>query len=137
MKTIIAQLIDDFHERKRPVLLARQTKMVQIPSKANVVIGMRRTGKTFFCYQKMQELLADGISITQLLYLNFEDDRLIGFTVQDFQAIIDVYYGKYPEHRDTHCHFFFDEIQRQNMLKWLVMSMADLSMAYLLVVMAI
>jgi len=111
MKTIIAQLIDDFHERKRPVLLARQTKMVQVLGKANVVIGMRRTGKTFFCYQKMQELFADGISITQLLYLNFEDDRLIGFTVQDFQAILDVYYGKYPELRDTRCHFFFDEIQ--------------------------
>lgn len=28
MKTIIAQLIEDFHERKPPVLLARQQKMV-------------------------------------------------------------------------------------------------------------
>lgn len=116
MKTIIAQLIDDFHERKRPVLFTRQTKMVQVPGKANVVIGMRRTGKTFFCYQKMQELLADGISITQMLYLNFEDDRLIGFTVQDFQAILDVYYGKYPELHDMKCYFFFDEIQ--SIAKW-------------------
>jgi len=111
MKAIIAQLIDDFHERKRPALVARHKKIVQIPGKANVVIGMRRTGKTFFCYQKMQELVADGISITQMLYLNFEDDRLLGFTIHDFQSILDVYYGKYPDHRDTQCHFFFDEIQ--------------------------
>ncbi len=111
MKTIIAQLIDDFHERKRPALVARHKKIVLIPGKANVVIGMRRTGKTFFCYQKMQELIADGVSITQMLYINFEDDRLLGFTIRDFQAILDVYYGKYPEHRDTQCHFFFDEIQ--------------------------
>ncbi|MEN8217356.1 MAG: ATP-binding protein [Pseudomonadota bacterium] len=114
MKTIIAQLIDDFHERKRPALVARHKKIVQIPGKANVVIGMRRTGKTFFCYQKMQELV--GISITQMLYLNFEDDRLLGFTIHDFQTILDVYYGKYPEHRDTRCHFFFDEIQ--NIAQW-------------------
>ncbi len=111
MKTIIAQLIDDFHERKRPALLARHKKLMLIPGKANVVIGMRRTGKTFFCYQKMQELLASGISITHMLYLNFEDDRLLGFTIHDFQSILDVYYDQYPEHRDTQCHFFFDEIQ--------------------------
>ncbi len=111
MKAIIAQLIDDFHERKLPALLARQKKFVQIPSKANVVIGMRRTGKTFFCYQKMQELIANGTPIAQMLYLNFEDDRLLGFTIHDFQAILDVYFAQYPEHRDTRCHFFFDEIQ--------------------------
>ncbi|TGO02367.1 hypothetical protein PN36_26225 [Candidatus Thiomargarita nelsonii] len=72
---------------------------------------MRRTGKTFFCYQKIQELLATGISITQMLYLNFEDDRLLGFTVHDFQSILDVYYSKYPAYRESRCHFFFDEIQ--------------------------
>ncbi|RKZ82823.1 MAG: hypothetical protein DRR19_20035 [Candidatus Parabeggiatoa sp. nov. 1] len=90
MKTIIAQLIDDFHERKLPTLVARNNKFVQIPGKANVVIGMRRAGKTFFCYQKMQELVADGIPIVQMLYLNFEDARLLGFTNQDFQTLFDV-----------------------------------------------
>lgn len=96
-----------------PKLVARNKKFVQIPGKANVIIGMRRAGKTFFCYQKMQELLAaDIVSMEQMLYLNFEDDRLLGFTVQDFQTILDVYYGKYPSYRDTKCHFFFDEIQR-------------------------
>ena len=56
-------------------------------------------------------MIAKGISITQMLYLNFEDDRLFGFSIHNFQTILDVYYGKYPEHRDTQCHFFFDEIQ--------------------------
>ncbi|MCK5717786.1 MAG: ATP-binding protein [Thiomargarita sp.] len=110
MKTIVTQLIDNFHERKLPVLVKRDKKFVQIPGKADVVIGMRRTGKTFFCYQRMQALLAT-VSIEKLLYLNFEDDRLLGFTVHDFQIILDVYYAKYPEFRDTTCHFFFDEIQ--------------------------
>jgi predicted AAA+ superfamily ATPase len=43
---------------------------------AKVAIGMRRVGKTYFLFQTMRELLAQRISIDQLLYLNFEDDRL-------------------------------------------------------------
>lgn len=70
MKIILTQLIDDFYERNLPPLTIRNKKTVQIPGKANVVIGMRRTGKTFFCYQKMQELIAGGIPITDMLYLN-------------------------------------------------------------------
>jgi predicted AAA+ superfamily ATPase len=109
MKIIIAQLIDDFYERNLPPLTTRNKQTVQIPGKANVVIGMRRTGKTFFCYQKMQELIASGIPLTDMLYLNFEDDRLLGFTVHDFQTILDVYYSN--QDRSTKSHFFFDEIQ--------------------------
>ena len=109
MKIIIAQLIDDFYERNLPPLTTRNKQTVQIPGKANVVIGMRRTGKTFFCYQKMQELIASGIPLTDMLYLNFEDDRLLGFTVHDFQTILDIYYSKQP--REAKSHFFFDEIQ--------------------------
>jgi hypothetical protein len=70
MKPIITQLIDDFHERKLPTLTARQKKFVPVVGKANVVIGMRCTGKTFFCYQKMQELTAISIPTTQILFLN-------------------------------------------------------------------
>ncbi len=109
MKIIISQLIDNFYERNLPSLITRNKKTVEIAGKANVVIGMRRTGKTFFCYQKMQELIATGIPITDMLYLNFEDDRLLGFTVHDFQTILDVYYSN--QYYSTKSYFFFDEIQ--------------------------
>ena len=113
MKQIISQLIDDFLERKFPEgITPRNKKLPSIQGKADVIIGMRRTGKTFFCYQKMNELITEGISREKILYLNFEDDRLLEFKVNDFQLILDVYYGKFPEHRNSKCHFFFDEIQR-------------------------
>ena len=111
MKTIVTQLIDDFYERALPTLVKREREFPFVSGKANVVIGMRRTGKTYFCYQQMNDLLAAGIGKTRLFYLNFEDDRLLRFTVDDFQTILDVYYGKFPDHRETTCHFFFDEIQ--------------------------
>ena len=112
MKNIIAQLIDDFHERKLPEPVIRNKEFPEIKGKADVVIGMRRSGKTWFCYQKIKELIASGIKKEEVLYLNFEDDRLLDFNVHNFQEILDVYFGKYPEHRNTRCNFFFDEIQR-------------------------
>jgi hypothetical protein len=112
MKNIISQLIDDFHERKLPDPVPRNKKFSEAKGKADVIIGMRRTGKTWFCYQKIKDLIAAGIKKEEILYLNFEDDRLLEFRVHHFQEILDVYFGKYPEHRNTRCYFFFDEIQR-------------------------
>jgi len=112
MKNVISQLIDDFHERNFPELVTRNKEFSEVRGKADVVIGMRRAGKTWFCYQKIKELIASGIKKEKNLYLNFEDDRLLEFAVNHFQEILDVYFGKYPEHRSDRCFFFFDEIQR-------------------------
>ena len=112
MKNIILQLIDDFYERELPDLVSRNKEFHEVKGKADVVIGMRRSGKTWFCYQKMKELIASGVKKEEILYLNFEDDRLLDFNVSNFQEILDVYFGKYPENRNIRCNFFFDEIQR-------------------------
>jgi len=112
MKNVISQLIDDFHERNLPEPVIRNREFSEVKGKADVVIGMRRAGKTWFCYQKIKELIASGIKKEEIPYLNFEDDRLLEFNVNNFQEILDVYFGKYPEHRNARCYFFFDEIQR-------------------------
>ncbi|MBN1663688.1 MAG: ATP-binding protein [Deltaproteobacteria bacterium] len=125
MKQIISQLIDDFHERALPDLVQRNKKFAEIKGKADVVIGMRRVGKTWFCYQKIKELIAVGIKKEEILYLNFEDDRLLEFGVDHFQAILDVYFGKYPEHRKGQCYFFFDEIQRIDQWEMFIRRLLD------------
>ena len=112
MKAILSQLLADFHERKLPALTPRRAALPHLPGKATAVIGMRRTGKTWFCFQRMEELLAQGVRSDQLLYLNFEDDRLLDFGVRDFQTVLDVFYSRFPNNRDADCFFFFDEIQR-------------------------
>ena len=112
MKNIITQLIDDFHERKLPEPVKREYNFAELDGKADVVIGMRRSGKTWCCYQKIEELMASGIMKNQILYLNFEDDRLLDFRAGNFDDILNVYFGKYPENKNTRCYFFFDEIQR-------------------------
>ena len=112
MKEIIAHLIDEFHERELPETLSRDRQLLEIRGRASVVIGMRRAGKTWFCFQKITELLAAGIQKEKILYLNFEDDRLLEFDIHHFQDVLDIYYAKYPEHRSHQCYFFFDELQR-------------------------
>ena len=112
MKAILSQLIDDFLERELPNPVAREHNFAEIPGKVDVAMGMRRTGKTFFCYQKMRELAAAGVQRDRILYLNFEDERLLDFSVKDFQAILDIYYGRFPANKDETCYLFFDEIQR-------------------------
>ncbi|MFA6292541.1 MAG: ATP-binding protein [Victivallales bacterium] len=125
MKQLIAQLIDDFHERELPELSDREQTLSELKNKANVVIGMRRTGKTFYCFQRIKKLMSSGTPLTQILYLNFEDDRLLDFSVKDFQSILDVYYGKYPTNRNVKCHFFFDEIQRVDRWEMFIRRLLD------------
>ena len=99
MKTIISQLIDDFQERNLPMPVPRTMVFSEIKGKADVVIGMRRSGRTWFCFQKINQLLENRISRDQILYLNFDDERLLEFTVNHFQAYLDIYYGNTPENK--------------------------------------
>jgi len=125
MKSIIAQLIDDFHERKLPELVVRNKEFSEVKGNAAIITGMRRTGKTWFCYQKIKDLMTSGIKKEKILYLNFEDDRLLEFNVKNFQEILDVYFGKYPEHRNGRCYFFFDEIQRIDQWEMFIRRLLD------------
>lgn len=54
-----------------------------------VFVGVRRAGKSFVLYEKMQQLLRKGHSWDEMLYLSFEDERLVGFTYEDFNAILE------------------------------------------------
>ena len=72
-----------------------------------VFVGLRRAGKSFMLFQKMQEMLASGTGWNEMLYLNFEDDRLTQFDVSDFALILEAHaemYGQRPM-------LFLDEIQ--------------------------
>lgn len=125
MKTIISQLIDDFQERNLPTPVPRTAVFTEIKGKADVVIGMRRSGKTWFCFQKINQLLQENISRNQILYLNFEDERLLEFKVNHFQDILDVYYGKFPENKNKTCYLFLDELQRIDQWEMFIRRLLD------------
>lgn len=115
MKTTLKDLIIEFHHSELPEVIERPMSVFQLPPnvrKAHVFIGMRRVGKTYLLYQDIHYRLAAGVAKTKLLYLNFEDDRLIHFTAHDFQTILEAYFELYPEWMQTKdLVFYFDEIQ--------------------------
>lgn len=73
-----------------------------------VIVGQRRTGKTYLAFQYIQRRIEDEkLSIDQFLYINFEDERLIEFKTSDFDLLLDSYKELY--NRKPVC--VFDEIQ--------------------------
>lgn len=54
-----------------------------------VFVGVRRAGKSFVLYEKIQQLLHEGHGWDEMLYLTFEDERLVGFTYEDFNTILE------------------------------------------------
>lgn len=111
MKNLIQVRLADAVSMDIPSHVVREFLLPQIPNKAFAVIGMRRTGKTYFLYQLMGHLLHLGIDRSQLVYFNFEDERFADLSVKDLHWIPDEYYAMFPENRDATVYFFFDEIQ--------------------------
>lgn len=72
-----------------------------------ILVGIRRAGKSYLIYQQMQQLLAEGHDWSEMLYLNFEDERLEGFTAIDFNLILEAHYDIYNKRPML----FLDEIQ--------------------------
>ena len=54
----------------------------------------------------------EGLEKERLLYLNFEDERLLPFSAEDFQLILETYYARFPELKAKRCYLFLDEAQR-------------------------
>lgn len=111
MREIVSLKIDSFYEYELPKVSLRKVRIPFYDNLIDVIIGMRRSGKTYICYQKIKELLDNGILKKNILYFNFDDDRLFGFSLTDFDLIIQEYFKKFPENKKEKCYFFLDEIQ--------------------------
>ena len=109
-KEMFKYIIKEFHEARLPELYER---MLTIPETQKVIslIGLRRAGKTFYFYQLINNLIEDSINPSQILYINFEDDRILPLNVKELNTILEAYYELYPENTRETLYLFFDEIQ--------------------------
>ncbi len=72
-----------------------------------VLVGVRRAGKSFMLYGKIQQLIADGHTWDEIVYLNFEDERLLDMHIGDLNKILEVHASL----SDKRPMLFLDEIQ--------------------------
>ena len=89
----------------------RDYRFPQVKNLAKVAVGIRRSGKTYFLFQTMRELISQDIPIDRLLYLNFEDDRLLPIDQKKMGEMIDALYTQQPALHDHRCFLFLDEVQ--------------------------
>lgn len=108
----VASLIRDFRERPLPEITRRDSTLLGRAGKADVLIGMRRSGKTFRLFQEMRRLEADGIPRKRMLYLNLEDDRLGAVDRDTLPQALETFFRMAPEARTEGAHVFLDEVQR-------------------------
>lgn len=112
MRDLLQQLIADSLAAPPLSFTRRDAYLPAIPGKAIAVVGMRRSGKTTFLWQCLSDRLQAGAQRAALLYLNFEDERLVGLQATDLQWVVEDYYRLAPHLRDRQrVTFFFDEIQ--------------------------
>jgi hypothetical protein len=110
-KELLKQVLADNQvEVSRQKVVPRRIRIGEFSN--YVLVGVRRAGKSFLLYQKIQQLLQDGTGWDEMLYLNFEDERLTGMQTGDLNLLLEAHmemYGKRPM-------LFLDEIQ--NVAGW-------------------
>ena len=105
-KTILKQIMaSNQKDIEQYQVVSRELPSDDFPRR--VFVGVRRAGKSFMLYQKMQQMLAETHDWGEMLYLNFEDDRLAGFTSDDFEEILECHAEMY----DQRPMLFLDEVQ--------------------------
>jgi hypothetical protein len=94
-----------------PSLTRRDAQLPPVSGKAHAVVGMRRSGKTTFLRQLVEERQAVEPA-EQAVYWSFDDDRLAGLRVDQLGSLLEEYYRRYPALRGrARVSWFLDEIQ--------------------------
>ncbi len=115
---ILQNLSVEFEHKLRLVKnsVPRDFAFPEVPGKIKVAIGIRRSGKTYLCLQTAKRYLDDGVPLSRILYLNFEDDRLLPLIQEKLSGLLEAFYTLHPENHEQPCYFFLDEIQ--NVENW-------------------
>jgi len=107
-KEMIKQIIIQNQQRFKELNIINRS--IEIEENGNYVfVGLRRVGKTYLLYQIIKENINN---IEDVLFINFEDERLIGFGYQDLNLLLESYSEIYKNKPII----FLDEVQ--NIENW-------------------
>lgn len=98
-------ILDAKKEIVRYTITNREATLEPFP--LQILVGVRRCGKSFVLYQQIFRMLSEGRTWDEITYIDFEDQRLSGFTADDFNLLLECHtelYGTRPV-------LFLDEIQ--------------------------
>ena len=111
-------------EKVKQIIIERQEELptirlverpMQFDRSSNyVLIGPRRAGKSYMLYHYIQQLVAQQeVTIQQILYINFEDERIAFIEAPELGVLLEAYQELFPTQKPW---LFLDEIQ--NITGW-------------------
>lgn len=108
LETILSDQAEELELKKNQKFCRRKEEDLIDPDspQAQVVIGVRRSGKSTLCYNA---LIRKGVKFA---YVNFDDERLINLTAADLNDVLEVLYKINGDFN----YLFIDEIQ--NIPEW-------------------
>ena len=101
----------DIPTPSRRIEIIRELPQPAVFNAVHIITGIRRCGKTFYLFQKIHDLLQNGVSRNDIFYFNFADDRLQPMHDTVLNDIVTEYWRQYPDSRDHGCYLFLDEVQ--------------------------
>lgn len=97
----------------------RIEREIMLPDEPELIItvpGVRRAGKSSLLMLAVNKLLASGVKREQILWVNFDDERLDGMPTEELDEVLQAYREMYPEMSLKDVYMFLDEIQ--NIFGW-------------------
>ena len=98
-----AEFPTDLKKRENP-LPVNAGKIITVP-------GVRRCGKSSRMESVVNALLASGVERKRILWMGFDDERLVSMNSDELDRIIEAYREMYPDIELASVYMFFDEIQ--------------------------
>ena len=117
-KAAVRYMLTDFIDNVLPAireelvlrdLALGKIQQPKIGSTAKVVVGMRRSGKTFRLYQEIMAVLDSGVSANRVCYFNFDDDRLRPLSATLVSDVLECFFEMNTSARTEGAYLFFDE----------------------------
>ncbi len=103
--------------QKIPDIIKRDIEIDLGSNKIIAIAGARRTGKTHVMFQCINDLLQKGVKRDNILYINFENERLVGITAINLDNLLIAHRELFNP--DGMIYVFLDEIQVvENWDKW-------------------
>ena len=110
IKETIKLIIKRFHETEHTTIVSRNIELPLNSGKIISLVGVRRCGKTYLLYDTIQKLQKSGVPIKNILFINFEDERL-QLKTDELDLIIQAWRELHNSENISEHYFFFDEIQ--------------------------
>lgn len=105
-KNIIQKIIIENQELVEQVELVERHFVFE-PQGNYVFVGVRQAGKSYLLYQRMKQLIAQGHQVEELVYINFDDERIANIKTEEMDLILQAHQALSA----TKPILFLDEIQ--------------------------